>query len=352
MVLVRYSILNVVAAVVVLLSAQVGPVAVAKIVNEKARSGSRQKRQFRGGTTLNLTFKSKMDSRAQPLLLRIPKDYAREKSWPLLVTLHGLGDGPLLAPNMDSMVQIGPYGRRSAWSTDASRQDVFQAIELAKQLLNIDEERIYLCGFSMGAITTFDLGLRYPDRWAACVPICGRCDDLLLIENARHLPFWIYAGGKDTVLSPEHSRKAYCRVRQLGFIHWKYTESQGVGHSFQTDWKELEKWLLSKKRVIDPNVVSFCTQDLRANSAYWVEITEPDKRADKARISAAISGQTITVTTENITNYRLNLNENLINCDEPVTIIENGTIIFSGLMDSNGSFVRPGVQVSHSCNVK
>ncbi|MHC4526668.1 MAG: hypothetical protein ACYS29_02225, partial [Planctomycetota bacterium] len=43
------------------------------------------------GGTLNLTFKSKIDGSLQSLLLKVPSGYTPKKSWPLLVTLHGLG---------------------------------------------------------------------------------------------------------------------------------------------------------------------------------------------------------------------------------------------------------------------
>jgi len=338
--------------VMAVLGVQVWPAVMGSIVDDKIHPAASHKRSFKGGSIFNLTFTSRIDGISQPMLVQIPKGYTPEKSWPLLVTLHGLGDGPLLAPRMHSIVQIGPYGRQPAWSTEASKQDVFQAIELAKQLLNIDAERIYLCGFSKGAITTFELALRYPDNWAACVPICGRCDQLFLIENAEHLPFWIHAGEKDTVLPPAYSRTAYHKALELGFTHWKYTESKGMGHSFQANWKEVQKWLLSKKRVKDPKAVSFCTRDPNSTGAYWVEIIERDKHAGMARINAAISGRQITVTTKNVANYKLKLNRSLINYDKPVTVVENGTTIFSQVMDPNNPFVRKSAKLSHSCNGK
>jgi predicted esterase len=302
----------------------------------------RDKRQhgLSPGVRMGIALKSKVDGTIGPLLLKIPDAYTDEKAWPLLVTLHGLGSGPILAPGIDSMIQIGPYGRDPAWAGDAAKQDVFDAIEFIRKLLNIDEDRIYLCGFSMGAITTFDLGLRYPDRWAACVPVCGRCDNLELIENARYLPFWIHAGGLDMILSSDHSRTAYDKARKLGFSHWKYSEHAQMAHTFQIDFEQVEKWLLTKSRVKNPASVSFCTKDIAANRAYWVAITEYDEHADKAQINAAVSGQEINVKLENITNYTLTLNQDLLNCRKQVRILENGTLIFHGLLNPNGSFVR------------
>jgi len=292
------------------------------------------------GGIMNLTFKSKIDESFQPLLIKVPKGYTPKKSWPLLVTLHGLGDGPILATQVESMVQIGPYGRGSVWYTGIGEKDVFECIEKAKTLFSIDEDRIYLTGFSMGGIGTFNLGLTHPDIWAACVPVCGRCDDLELIENGRYLPFWINAGRQDTVVPPEYSRQVYDKAMRLGFSEWKYTEYENMAHGFEIDWKQVEGWLLTKKRIANPKQVQFRMKNLESNRAWWVEVTELKERGRYARISAAIESQKINITTDNISNYTLRLNSSLIDLTKKVYIIENGKSVFEGLLNNNGCFIK------------
>jgi len=297
-------------------------------------------RNFPNGGTLNLTFKSKIDGSIQPLLVKIPKGYTPERSWPLLVTLHGLGDGPILAQEIEAMVQIGPYGRGSVWYSGIGERDVFECIEMAKKLFSIDEERLYLCGFSMGGTGTFDLGFRYPDVWAACVPVCGRCFSLELVENARHLPFWVNTGSKDIVIPPKYSKAAYDRARQLGFSKWKYTEYENMGHAFSINWKGIEEWFLANKRTVNPRRVSFHTKDIRYNRAYWLEVTEIKRYGKIARINAEIDGQKINIKTENVSNYTLRLNENLINVAQKIQILENDVKIFDGSLNKDSCFAK------------
>lgn len=292
------------------------------------------------GGTLNLTFKSKIDGSIQPLLVRVPKGYTPEKSWPLLVTLHGLGDGPILAPGIEAMVQIGPYGRGSVWYEGIGEQDVFECLEMAKGLFSIDEDRIYLCGFSMGGLGTFSLGLKHPDVWAACVPVCGRCDNLDMIDNARYLPFWVNAGGMDMVVPPEHSRAAYDRAGKLGFSHWKYTEHKDMGHDFYIDWRNVEQWLLTKRRTKNPKRVSFRTKDIRINRAYWLEVTEIVRYGRLARIDAQINDQRINIETENIADYTIRLNDTLVDVTREIQIIENDVKLFNGRLSEDGCFVK------------
>ena len=295
---------------------------------------------FPKGKALHLTFKSNIDGSFQPMLVKTPVDYTPDKTWPLLVALHGLGSGPILAPDIESMIQIGPFGRGDSWYEGIGEQDVLESIEHAKRLFKIDPDRIYLCGFSMGAVGTFRLGFRYPDMWAACAPVCGRFENLDFVENARHLPFWIHSGANDEVIEPEYSGKIYEKAQQLGFSEWKYTKHKGMGHSFRIDWPVVEKWLLTKKSKTNPKQVSFCTKDIKANRAYWAEIKEIEKSGKPAKIQVAIEGQHIKVITSNVHNYTLNLNNILIDCKEKVQIIENGICVFDDVLDESGRFEK------------
>jgi len=299
-----------------------------------------QAADFSGGGILNLTFKSRIDDSPQPLLVKLPEGYTTRKIWPLLVTLHGLGDGPIVAADVKSMIQIGPYGRGSVWFSGIGEQDVFEGIEIAKKIYSIDEKRIYLCGFSMGAVATFDLGLRYPDRWAACVPVCGRCENLDLIKNGGCIPFWINSGGLDNVIPPVYSRQAYKTAKALGFDKWKYTEYENMEHSFDINWEQIESWLLTKEKAVNPKQVSFCTTDLNSNRAYWVEITGISEYGKNAEIEAVIDNQKINVTTRNISNYVLRLNNNLIDLTKKIQVIENGVDVFNGFLKKDGCFFK------------
>ncbi len=285
---------------------------------------------------LNLTFKSKIDGSFQPLLVKLPRDYTPDKLWPLLVTLHGLGDGPILATNIESMVQIGPYGRGSIHFSGIGEQDVFECIEAAQNLFHIDENRIYLCGFSMGGTATFELGLKHPDIWAACVPVCGRCDNWDLIQNAAFLPFWIHTGEKDKVVSPEYSKKAFEKAVELGFTEWKYTEHEDMSHSFNINWKEVESWLLDKSKVI-PKRVAFCTKTV--HKVYWVEVTSIQDYGKLAKIDVAIKNQEINIVTHNISNYTLRLGE-ITDLSKEIHITENGVTAFKGHLGKDGIFAK------------
>lgn len=292
--------------------------------------------QTPGGGVLRAQFRSKIDDTLQPILLKVPSDYTNESQWPLLVVLHGWGDDPIIVPSIDSMVQLGPFGRGNLWYRGVGEKDVFEAIDAARQIFNIDPERIYLVGFSMGGTGTFELGLKHPDFWAACVAVCGPFSKMELVPNGTNLPFWIVTGSRDTLVPPDQSRAAYELGVDLGFEHWKYSEYENVGHSFSIEWDKVEVWLLEHKRITKPAIVHYRSDDARRS--YWLEVLEKKQPALPCVISAHIYEQQVQMKTENVSNYELHLSKAPIDISELVRIVENGKTIFHGTLDSNGIF--------------
>ena len=72
---------------------------------------------------------------------------------------------------------------------------VFQAVKelLDMYLANpqVDKSRIYIMGLSMGAMGTYDMVSRFPDIFAAAVPICGTVNPTRL-SAARNVAFRIF----------------------------------------------------------------------------------------------------------------------------------------------------------------
>ena len=80
---------------------------------------------------------------------------------------------------------LTPYGRGEvAGYNGLAEQDVLRAMDDVKRAYNVDEDRVYLTGLSMGGGGTWHLGLRYPDLFAAIAPVCA-VGDLSLMAFAR-----------------------------------------------------------------------------------------------------------------------------------------------------------------------
>jgi len=125
-------------------------------------------------------------------------------------------------------------------------------IQLLDKLIldpNIDKERIYVGGLSMGGFGTLDLLSRRSDIIAAAVPICGG-SDLEQVENYKDVPLWIFHGAKDDVVKPELSRDLVAKLKQIG-SNPIYTEYPDGNHGI---WEaairepELLPWLFSQRK--------------------------------------------------------------------------------------------------------
>ncbi len=66
--------------------------------------------------------------------------------------------------------------------------------------LPVDTNRIYITGLSMGGYGTYDAIERYPNMFAAAVPVCGG-GDVSKAPIIAHIPIWIFHGAEDPAVN-------------------------------------------------------------------------------------------------------------------------------------------------------
>lgn len=112
---------------------------------------------------------------------------------------------------------------------------------------NVDKNRLYIMGLSMGGYGSWDAVCRWPGRFAATAPICGGGDPeqaALLVDT----PVWAFHGDADPVVNVELSRAMVQAIKDAGGTP-KYTEYPGVGHG---SWvpafvePELLPWMMAQ----------------------------------------------------------------------------------------------------------
>jgi len=177
----------------------------------------------------------------------IPPSYDASKKYPLVIYLHGHSDTTtwnfgwyhepaaladpviLLTPKCPAS-QTGGWG--NSWTSEISpmMKKTFEMIERIKKEYNVDEERIYIHGTSMGAIGTFGLIQKFPDMFTAGYAVCGWGNPEIGPQLAK-VPFWIFHGSDDDVVPVQGSRGVYKAVMDLGGKQIRYTEFSGVKHN-------------------------------------------------------------------------------------------------------------------------
>lgn len=114
--------------------------------------------------------------------------------------------------------------------------EISKPLGLTKELLDnllenypIDTKRIYIVGLSMGGMGTLDMVCRFPDLFAAAIPICGGINTKRFNNFTSETAFRIFHGDADSVVPVQFSREAYLALKTKG-IYVEYFEFPGVNH--------------------------------------------------------------------------------------------------------------------------
>src|SRR4029078_1052174 len=99
---------------------------------------------------------------------------------------HGSKEG--VAYSSEQIIEIA----HDAWKPD----QLIQLVDHVVAKLNIDRDRVYVTGLSMGGYGTYRLVAAYPDRFAAAVPIFGGGEQEMAKPLSR-VPIWAFHGAKD-----------------------------------------------------------------------------------------------------------------------------------------------------------
>lgn len=194
--------------------------------------------------------------------VRTPDGYNHKagasKGWPLIIFLHG---SSLCGNNLNSVLRYGtldaismgrdipavviaPQNPGGAWKP-AKLNDI---LDWATSNCNIDPDRVYVLGMSLGGYGTLDFAGTYPDRIAAAMALCGGCT-LKNQERLSELPLWIIHGTADRAISISQSRSVVNGlVNQGKQDRLRFDWLKGASHSALARifyMRETYDWLLS-----------------------------------------------------------------------------------------------------------
>src|SRR5678809_261568 len=94
-------------------------------------------------------------------------------------------------------------------------QVLMELIADAIKRFRVDTNRIYITGLSMGGHGTFDALQRYPQMFAAAVPVCGS-GDISKAASIAHIPLWMFGGANDPSVNPNLLYNMVNALRKLG----------------------------------------------------------------------------------------------------------------------------------------
>ena len=229
-----------------------------------------------------------------PFTLFVPEGYDPARKWPLIVDLHGAGvtplqqmlfDGTTDFAQRDGYIVLAPMGfstfggwgpargtpvlvetadvnpeTGAKWATNAlSELDALTVLGMVRDRFNVNADRIYLMGHSMGGFGTLFLGARHNTLWAGIAPIAGGgVGPNAPAERLKAVPVLVMHGAEDNVVNKMSSRASVRELQKVGAQH-VYLEFPGLEHEFfiRRGRENLEKVfhffnLVSRKTNVGP----------------------------------------------------------------------------------------------------
>jgi dienelactone hydrolase len=325
---------------------------------------------LRPGKVTVYHYHSELDDTDQPFSVWLPEDYTPAKKWPLWVQLHGLGGNHRIRgarkENRDGIV-VAPDGRGATDYKLWGEEDVVRVVRECKTLFTVNENRVYLYGFSMGGSGSWQIGVHYPDLFAALGPVCGNADHRVWerlwdwgeknptwlspkkrwVENTEsaaffaanlyNLPSYACHGTKDNVVPVGHARSMTAAIRRHNGVVI-YDENPEAGHGIPGPMvAEMLRWMKEQRRNPWPRQVVYKTAWRRYEGAYWVRLHRFQRAFAFARIEAEVAGPNrIEVETENLEEFSLHLVPPLVEAAKPVQVTVDGARQYTGPVPSDG----------------
>ena len=199
------------------------------------------------------------DGYTLPYLLYVPKSYDCGEMYPLMIFLHGAGergddnqaqlvhglqsmfddptspvyDSIIIAPQcpVNSQWVLTPWaeGNYLIYNTPESKEleSVCAVMDEITDCYNVDTDRVYITGLSMGGFGTWDLLARHGARFAAGMPVCGLA--VKTVRNGRSINLdsrrqRIY--GKLWMLTQPLRRPVYQLRHYAGAVRKKLTKKK------------------------------------------------------------------------------------------------------------------------------
>ncbi|QNN23757.1 hypothetical protein HED60_16255 [Planctomycetales bacterium ZRK34] len=298
-------------------------------------------------------YRSTVDNTIQPFGLEIPEDLDTSKPVPLFVWLHGRGDKVTdlhfvtrcltghapISPHVKNAIIVHPLGRQCIGYKSAGEIDVLDVIAEVKKRYNIDDNRIALCGFSMGGAGAWQTGAHYADQFCVVHAGAGFVDVARFlhldpqtvpaiqrkmwhvynvedyVRNLFNIPVIAYSGEIDKQKLAADIMEAAYKAEGRTLPH---LIGPGMGHKYHPDTLvEVMKFVndaVAKGRDPRPQTVHVQTRVLRYGKKYDVAVLAQQKLYEDTRLDVQF-GDNTRVTTKNVAAFSLGRKPKVVTID-------------------------------------
>lgn len=239
----------------------------------------------------------RVDGQSQPYVLYSPKNIDTNQPRPLIVYLHGAVSAPKLqidpmgAAKRSPMVKLAdegsyyvlfPYGQKGiSWFENAGIEMVLAEIDAVKQKVKINENKVFLSGFSDGGSGTFYFAATQSDPFAGFIPLNGAVavaanigDSPVYLENFNQKPFYIVNTLSDMLYPARLMQPLIDKVLQYHpTALFKTPEGNHDMAYFPALLPEIKQFIEQHQRQA-VREISFESADNFSNKYAWLSITK------------------------------------------------------------------------------
>ncbi|MFC5404739.1 prolyl oligopeptidase family serine peptidase [Cohnella soli] len=190
-------------------------------------------------------------------LLYFPETMVTNQILPLIIFLHSIDERgndlellkihslPHILDNKSDFpfIVVSPQcPAQSFWNNETDK--IIALIDEMMSNYSVDPTRVYLTGISMGGYGAWDLATKYPERFAAIMPLCGGGTPEKASVLAK-LPVWAFHGAKDEIVPLQETLNMVEALKQCGG-NVKLTVFPDAGHDLTDTYNDpmLYEWLL------------------------------------------------------------------------------------------------------------
>jgi pimeloyl-ACP methyl ester carboxylesterase len=194
----------------------------------------------------------------------VPPSYSASKKYPLIIYLHGHTDTttwnlewynePIVTD--DPCIVLTPkclreeiYGWGDSFDprTSPMMAKTYEVMDLAKVAYNLDGDRYYIYGTSMGGYGSYGAIQKNPGLFTAAYVKCG-AGNPEIADMLVDFPLWIFHGSEDQAVPVHWSRDMYNAIVAIGGTQVKYTEYTGIGHNVWDFPRNEVFWILAQRK--------------------------------------------------------------------------------------------------------
>lgn len=273
--------------------------------------------ESRRGLILN-SYYSRLDNKIQYYYTYMPENYNKEKQYSLLIILKylykrvqipGFIYNPKLKNDINrDVIILCPIGRGINRYEVAGEIDLMEALEDLQKRYNIDKDKVFLCGFSMGGGACWNFAQKYPSVFKGIITSSSNLNEKFNCNLVNTKIIYIN-GELDTMFdSIGNYQKMELFKKNVPKDYVENILLKKTGHfelyTIYNDKRTFD-WVRKNHTSIVPKRVHFKTDSLRYCNSYWITIDDIIDPSLDSEIEANVRGSNINIKTANIKKLRL-----------------------------------------------